>query len=141
MADKLQEERVRRVVEPLLSGRGVAETVPDDDLQYTRDLGLVRREGPGHCQSNLSRNHPSGADLYDPRERSITIRLGISGSRSDCCRREHSEHWVERFKEAGPQLLLQASGSSTAAVGLSGNGLGRGRTVLIVWRQGAQTRW
>ncbi len=39
--------------------------------------------------------------------------------------REHSEHWVERFqyKEAGPQLLLQAfcSASSTAVDALSEN--------------------
>ena len=58
--------------------------------------------------------------------------------------REHSEHWVERFdyREAGPQLLLQAflqrivnSGGRIERV----YGLGRGRTdLLVVWpRQGA----
>ncbi len=53
--------------------------------------------------------------------------------------REHSEHWVERFdyKEAGPQLLLQAFLQRI----LNGGGriereygLGRGRTdLLVLW--------
>ena len=60
--------------------------------------------------------------------------------------RQHSEHWVERFeyKEAGPQLLLQAF--LQRIVNSGGRiereyGLGRGRTdLLIVWPQGEQTR-
>ena len=39
LADKLKEERVRRVVEPLLSGAEVR-SLPPDDLEYVRDLGL-----------------------------------------------------------------------------------------------------
>ena len=59
--------------------------------------------------------------------------------------REHSEHWVQRFayREAGPQLLLQAF--LQRIVNRGGRiereyGLGRGRTDLrIVWpRGGAQ---
>ena len=45
LTDKLQEERVRRVIEPLLSG-AVADPVPADDLEYVRDLGLITRDGP-----------------------------------------------------------------------------------------------
>jgi hypothetical protein len=53
--------------------------------------------------------------------------------------REHSEHWVERFdyKEAGPQLLLQAF--LQRVVNGGGRiereyGLGRGRTdLLVIW--------
>ena len=60
--------------------------------------------------------------------------------------RQHSEHWVERFqyKEAGPQLLLQAF--LQRIVNSGGRiereyGLGRGRMdLLIVWPQGDQTR-
>ena len=60
--------------------------------------------------------------------------------------REHSEHWVERFeyKEAGPQLLLQAF--LQRVVNKGGRiereyGLGRMRTdLLIVWPQGERTR-
>ena len=60
--------------------------------------------------------------------------------------RVHSEHWVERFayKEAGPQLLLQAF--LQRIVNRGGRiereyGLGRMRTdLLILWPQGEQTR-
>ena len=46
LADKLQEERVRRVIEPLLSGAPRVEPFPADDIVYVRDLGLVRRDDP-----------------------------------------------------------------------------------------------
>ncbi|MDX1655549.1 MAG: ATP-binding protein, partial [Candidatus Competibacteraceae bacterium] len=42
LIDKLQEERVRRVVEPLLVGSEEAERIPSDDLQYAQDLGLIK---------------------------------------------------------------------------------------------------
>jgi hypothetical protein len=41
LADKLREPRVRRVVEPIVAGLGGAEDLPDDDIQYCRDLGLI----------------------------------------------------------------------------------------------------
>ena len=60
--------------------------------------------------------------------------------------REHSEHWVERFqyKEAGPQLLLQAF--LQRIVNGGGRiereyGLGRLRTdLLIIWPYGDQVQ-
>ena len=60
--------------------------------------------------------------------------------------REHSEHWVERFryKEAGPQLLLQAF--LQRIVNSGGRiereyGLGRMRTdLLIVWPKEGDSR-
>ena len=41
LADKLREDRVRRVIEPMLAGTTLGE-VPDDDIQYLLDLGLCR---------------------------------------------------------------------------------------------------
>ncbi|MDG4595040.1 MAG: AAA family ATPase [Candidatus Contendobacter sp.] len=41
LADKLREDRVRRVIEPMLAGTALGE-VPDDDIQYLLDLGLCR---------------------------------------------------------------------------------------------------
>jgi hypothetical protein len=46
LAHKLQEPRVRRVIEPMLAGTAMGE-VSDDDRQYAVDLGLVRRDGSG----------------------------------------------------------------------------------------------
>ena len=37
---------MRRVVEPLLSGTTATDSIPADDLQYARDLGLVAQDGP-----------------------------------------------------------------------------------------------
>ncbi len=41
LADKLREERVRRVIEPMLAGAALG-SVPEDDIQYLIDLGLCR---------------------------------------------------------------------------------------------------
>ncbi len=46
LTDKLQEERVRRVIGPLLSGTETTTTIRPDDLRYVRDLGLVARDTP-----------------------------------------------------------------------------------------------
>ncbi|MBB1127424.1 AAA-like domain-containing protein, partial [Thiospirillum jenense] len=46
LADKLREERVRRVIEPMLAGT-LLDNVPDDDIQYLIDLGLCRMTTSG----------------------------------------------------------------------------------------------
>ncbi|MBM4319959.1 MAG: ATP-binding protein [Deltaproteobacteria bacterium] len=46
LVDKLREERVRRVIEPILTGSVAFDPSFDDDFAYVRDLGLVTlREG------------------------------------------------------------------------------------------------
>ena len=154
LADKLKEERVRRVVEPLLSG-GEVRRFADRDLEYVRDLGLVAQDRP------LRLANPIYAEVV-PRELTWVIQeefeqetawyVDADGgldvvkllSAFQAFFRAHSEHWVERFqyKEAGPQLLLQAF--LQRIVNSGGRiereyGLGRGRTdLLIVWPQGDQ---
>lgn len=44
LAERLREDRVRRVMEPLLAG-GTLGNVPDDDRRFALDLGLVRQDG------------------------------------------------------------------------------------------------
>ena len=156
LTDKLQEERVRRVVEPLLSGAEQS-AFSARDLEYVRDLGLVAPDNP------LRIANPIYAEVV-PRELTYAAQAGLvedaawymdAAGGLDVGKllaafqtffREHSEHWVERFqyKEAGPQLLLQAF--LQRIVNSGGRiereyGLGRGRTdLLLVWPQGAQTR-
>ena len=156
LADKLKEERVRRVVEPLLSG-GEQRHFADRDLEYVRDLGLVAQDRP------LRVANPIYAEVV-PRELTWVVQeefehettwyVGAEGgldvgkllSAFQTFFRQHSEHWVERFqyKEAGPQLLLQAF--LQRIVNSGGRiereyGLGRGRTdLLIIWPQGDQMR-
>lgn len=156
LADKLQEERVRRVVEPLLSGAEQS-AFSARDLEYVRDLGLIAPDDP------LRIANPIYAEVV-PRELTYAAQAGLVEDAAwyvdaaggldvgklltafQAFFREHSEHWVERFqyKEAGPQLLLQAF--LQRIVNSGGRiereyGLGRGRTdLLIAWLQGAQTR-
>ena len=155
LADKLQEDRVRRVVEPLLSGADHS-AFSSRDLEYVRDLGLIAKDDP------LRIANPIYAEIV-PRELTYAAQTGLvqdpawyvttDGSLNvvklmtafQTFFREHSEHWVERFeyKEAGPQLLLQAF--LQRIINSGGRiereyGLGRRRTdLLIVWPQGDQT--
>jgi len=41
LAERLREERVRAIIEPMLAGQEVG-NIPDDDLRYVFDLGLCR---------------------------------------------------------------------------------------------------
>ena len=150
LVDKLQEERVRRVVEPLLSGVEPAEAIPQDDVEYVRDLGLLRREDPIAIanpiyQEVIPRDLTYTTQVYlsqDPAwyvDADGRLRLADLLSAFQGFFREHSEHWVERFqyREAGPQLLLQAF--LQRIVNSGGRiereyGLGRMRTdLLILW--------
>ena len=156
LADKLQEDRVRRVVEPLLSG-GDEREFSARDIEYVRDLGLVARDAP------LRIANPIYAEVI-PRELTWAAQEGLVQDTAwyvdadgglDLVKlltafqaffREHSEHWVERFdyREAGPQLLLQAF--LQRIVNGGGRiereyGLGRGRTdLLVIWPQGDRAR-
>jgi DNA polymerase III delta prime subunit len=46
LAERLRESRVRRIIEPILAGTLLPD-VPDDDLRYVIDLGLVRYADEG----------------------------------------------------------------------------------------------
>ena len=150
LAHKLEEERVRRVIEPLLSGLDQQTAVPSDDLKYVRDLGLIAQQDPVAI-ANPIYQEVIPRDLTYTTQATIThdpawylgadgiLRIGDLLAGFQQFFRQHSEHWVERFqyKEAGPQLLLQAF--LQRIVNGGGRiereyGLGRMRTdLLIVW--------
>jgi len=44
LVDKLREDRVRRVIEPILTGDVAFDPSFDDDFSYVRDLGIVTRQ-------------------------------------------------------------------------------------------------
>ncbi len=154
LTDKLQEERVRRVIGPVLSGGQASAEMRPDDLQYVRDLGLVARDDPIRI-ANLIYREVIPRDLtwttqagltHDPAwylDAAGNLRLAELLAAFQRFFREHSEHWIERFqyREAGPQLLLQAF--LQRVVNSGGRvereyGLGRMRTdLLIVWPSGA----
>ena len=160
LADKLREERVRRVVAPMLTGAADRDGYADRgrDVEYARDLGLL-------AQNDAKRiANPIYAEVI-PRELTWVAQDDVEAEASSYVDagggldvdallegfqqffREHSEHWTQRFdryREAGPQLLLQAYLQKV----VNGGGriereyaLGRGRVdLLIVWPHGDRTR-
>ena len=150
LTDKLQEERVHGIIAPLLSGADVPTAFRPDDLQYVRDLGLVARDDPIRIANPIYREviprdltWTTQANLtHDPAwylDPAGNLLLADLLAAFQKFFREHSEHWIERFqyREAGPQLLLQAF--LQRIVNSGGRiereyGLGRMRTdLLIVW--------
>ena len=71
LTDKLQEDRVRRVVAPLLTGTDAIDSISDDDLQYVRDLGLVAQDGPVGIANPIYREVIPRALIYTTQEMSI----------------------------------------------------------------------
>ena len=158
LADKLQEERVQRVIEPMLSGAALR-SYTTRDLEYVRDLGLVALDVPPRIAN------PIYAEVI-PRELTYATQQDIlvepawyidddGGLNLDKLLeafqqyfRENAEHCLKLFqyREAGPQLLLQAflhrvlNGGGRIA---REYGLGRRRVDLfILWpRPGAVQRF
>ena len=159
LAHKLREERVRRVVEPILTGAD-QQAWSTEDVAYVRDLGLVAQDAAGtprianpiyaevvprHLNYAVQETLPQQMAWYVGADGGLDLE-GLLAAFQEFFR-EHSEHWVQRFEqyhEAGPQLLLQAHLQRI----VNGGGrlereyaLGRGRTdLLIVWPQGGRER-
>ena len=120
LTDKLREPRVRRVIEPLLSGGDGAHSAYD--VEYVRDLGLVAAKPPLRIANPiygevLPRVLTSVLEDEMPEQR-VAWYVDAGGG-LDMVRlltafqdffRQNSEHWIRRaqYTEAGPQLVLQA---------------------------------
>ncbi|MEM7589833.1 MAG: ATP-binding protein, partial [Myxococcota bacterium] len=145
---KLKQERVRRVIEPMLLG--IEQPMSPQDVEYVQDLGLI------HCELNgeMRIANPIYHEII-PRQLSYKHQLGMQRRQADYITtagqldmkkllqtfqqffRENSDSWLEQFqyKEAGPHLILQAFLQRI----INGGGsihreyaLGRGRTDLLV---------
>ena len=122
--DKLREPRVRDIVAGILSSEaneGLDAHYPMDDLQYVQDLGLIDvrpqlgianriyrevipRELTWTTQTRITHDQA----WYLTSERKLDIEKLLSAFQQFF--REHSDAWMVgfSFKEAGPQLLMQA---------------------------------
>ena len=146
---KLEEERVRRVVEPMLSGGEARHHTRD--LEYLRDLGLVAVADPPRIANPIYREVvPRELGYVLQSSLDIHTRWYVDGDgRLNMTKLltafgtffgEHAEHWLGQlgaYREAAPQLILQ---SYLHRVVNSGGriereyGLGRGRTdLLVLW--------
>ena len=157
LTDKLKEDRVRRVIEPLLVGSEGFESTADD-IEYVQDLGLIARDPPMRLANPIyaevvprQLTWPTQLKLREDPAWYVDATTGALDLDKLLARfqeffREHSESWVERFdyKEAGPHLLLHAflqrivnSGGRVERE----HGLGRGRAdLLIEWPEGERLR-
>ncbi|GHT50571.1 hypothetical protein AGMMS49982_06120 [Bacteroidia bacterium] len=126
LLERLKEERVRRVMEPVIIGDIEKISTQSDDYLYTKDLGLIKES-----KGLIMPANPIYAE--------VIIRTLSADSQKDLCSekypyqmprylkngridmiylmqdfqafwRENSAIWVERFdyKEAAPHLILQA---------------------------------
>ncbi|WP_185970564.1 AAA family ATPase, partial [Tepidimonas sediminis] len=123
LTDKLREPRVHAVISRLLAGGDEAvHDLPSDDLQYVEDLGLIRRIPSAEISNRIYRE-------VIPRELTFSTQYMLPQQQAWYVRpadrrldmdkllaafqqffRENADAWIERFqyREAGPQLLLQA---------------------------------
>lgn len=124
LTDKLQEPRVHRVISALLNSNSTGQELPNDDVLYVADLGLITtrpavrianpiyqeiipRELVWGTQVTISHETP----WYLNADQRLNIPKLLRAFQQFF--RENSEAWIERFeyKEAGPQCLRKRSQS------------------------------
>ena len=151
LIDKLQEPRVKRVIELMLKGDNKKNSFNPRDIEYLVDLGLISRDRRGKIeianniyretipreltwgvQSSISNQEQS---WYIKEDNSIDMPKLLKAFQQFF--RENADSWIERFdyKEAGPQLLLQAFLQRIINGGGRINreyGLGRKRTDIFI---------
>jgi hypothetical protein len=149
LIDKLREPRVHSVISALLAGEQGEFKVSPHDLEYVEDLGLIRTRPSVRIGNRIYRE-------VIPRELTWVMQVMIAnqeqewyvtaGHRLDVPKllaafqqffRENVEAWIGRFdyREAGPQLLMQAFLQRIVNGGGRINreyGLGRRRTDLFI---------
>ena len=150
LIDKLREDRVRRVIAPILAGEeGIIENnLQDDDIQYTVDMGLVVRDKPLRIANAIykeiipreltwtqQQTLVQQSAWYMNPDNSINMEKLLLDFQQFF--RANADAWMERFdyKESGPQLLLQAFLQRIVNGGGYIDreyGLGRGRTDLLI---------
>ena len=153
LADKLSEPRVHRVIAAILESEAdpaaLSEEIAPDDLQYVYDLGLIAVRPMVRISNRIYREvipreltwtkqvyitHET-AWYVDPATHRLQIPKLLTAFQEFF--REHSDAWLQGFsyREAGPQLLLQAFLQRIVNGGGRINreyGLGRKRTDLLI---------
>jgi len=126
LLERLKEERVRRVVEPVIVGEEKGFDFTDDDYRYVLDLGILKNE-----KGVLLPSNPIYADVIirklssepqmtmDSADFPLHAPAYLTAGKLDMKKlltdfqnfwRENSAIWQERFqyKEAAPHLILMA---------------------------------
>lgn len=93
LTDKLQTERVRNVIEPILAGSSMND-IPFDDIEYATDLGLVRRING----SNVAIANPIYKEII-PRVLAANTQANIP---------EISPTWLNQDGNLNPEKLIES---------------------------------
>ena len=148
LIDKLREDRVRRVIGPILANEDgeVEAHLQDDDIQYVVDMGLIVCDKP-LCIFNAIYKEIIPRELTWARQQTLIQQAAWYMNPDNSINmekllldfqqffRENADSWIERFdnKESGPQLLLQAFLQHVVNGYIDQEyGLGRGRTDLLI---------
>ena len=122
LLERLREQRVQKIIEPVLLGEGESLERLSNDYQFVRDLGLIRNDRGVIRIANPIYNEVISRTLNFDVQENLSVGLvnrwmddesiDISGLLKGFQEfwREHSEIWRERFqyKEAAPHLILLA---------------------------------
>ena len=149
---KLQEPRVKRVIEPMLSGEEEVDdkAIPTDDTLYVADMGLITLERgkprriangiyreiiPRELTWNTQNSLLQEPQWYQNADNSINMEKLLLDFQQFF--RQNADSWIGKFDyaEAGPQLLLQAFLQRIVNGGGYIDreyGLGRKRTDLLI---------
>ena len=155
IAQRLREERVRRVLDPILAGVEGRPDFTEDDARYVNDLGLVtatptvRIANPIYGEV-IPRLLAQRVEVTMHHDSAQFLRANGGLEVSALLRafqqffRENAEWWWQgsEFQEYGAQVLLQAFLQRVVNAGgriSREHGLGRGRTdLLISWWKGGE---
>jgi hypothetical protein len=125
LLERLREERVRKVIEPIITGEYVADRL-SDDFQYVKDLGLISDANGKLCPANPIYAEVIARALTYTAQQTLTEdnstymlprylkdgRIDIDYLMRDFQQfwRENSDIWLKRFDydEAAPHLILMA---------------------------------
>jgi len=150
LLDKLREEKVRRVIEPIILGTDITDLKPDD-LDYCIDLGLIKKTNGDYEFSNKIYNEVIPRELsfnaqtafatqfkggWLAKDGSIDMTIMLTMFRDFWA--ENSKIWGKKmagYKEAAPHLVLQAFLQRVVNGGgeiIRESGAGRGRLDIYI---------
>ena len=122
LLERLKEERVRKVVEPVIRGNEMEISMMSDDVQYCLDLGIIKDEDKRLKPSNpiyaeviiRTLTYDNQYALYSSVESKWADgdKLDMHGLMKAFQQfwRENSDVWIEKYqyREAAPHLIMQA---------------------------------
>jgi hypothetical protein len=150
---RLREPRVRRIVEPMLTGTSLPADLLDDDLSYVLGLGLVRVErGELQIANPIYREvipraltWPQQISIHQPTEwyvrsdGALDVPKLMAAWQTFWCKDGHLAAEGFGYREAGPHLMLMAFLQRIVNGGGRVEreyGLGRGALDLMIFWQG-----